>query len=234
MKLFIITGTSGGLGLELSKIALSQGNLVIGISRRSVLKDENFIPLKHDLSKIQGLNKKLDLILEKLSLKGLKSVHLINNAAGIEPIAPVGKFDSEGIAHHVALNLTAPVELTNYVVNRFKKKVFITNIISGAAVKAINGWSLYCSTKSGLKMFTDCLVEEGVGAISFSPGIMDTPMQATIRKQKISNFKRVKEFKEYKDKSLLLPADEVANRLFGLTAKPDLLTKVHYSINELL
>lgn len=233
MNIYIITGASGGLGLELSKTALSQGDLVIGISRRSVLKHENFISVKHDLKK-SGLQKKLERVLEGLSLPRIKKVYLINNAAGIEPIAPVGKFESQGIADHITLNLSAPVELTNYIVARFKKKAFITNVISGAAVKPINGWSLYCSTKSGLRMFTDCLVEEGVGAISFSPGIMDTPMQATIRKQKISNFKRVKEFQEYKDKSLLLPADEVANRLFGLLQKTDQISRVHYTVNELL
>ncbi|MCM2348694.1 MAG: SDR family NAD(P)-dependent oxidoreductase [Bacteriovoracaceae bacterium] len=232
MKLFIITGASGGLGLALSELALSQGDLVIGLSRRSVLKHENFYPLKHDLSRSIGLEKKLDQLLEKLNLRRVKSVHLINNAAGIEPVGLVGKLSTEGIQHQLALNLTAPMMLANYVIKRFKSKAFITNIISGAAVKPISGWSLYCSTKSGLRMFTECLTSEGVKAISFSPGIMDTSMQATIRKQKPKDFDRVNEFKEYKDKDMLLSADEVATLLMSLLNAPDSIKKVHYSVND--
>lgn len=232
MKLFIITGASGGLGLALAKLALSQGHFVIGISRRSVLKDEKFFSLKHDLSKPSGLEKKLTRILEKMSLRGVKSVHLINNAAGIEPVSLVGNFSHEGIENHVTLNLTAPISLTNSVLQIFKKKVIVTNIVSGAAVKAISGWSLYCSAKSGLRMFTECLVGEGVKALSFSPGIMDTSMQATIRKQSAKDFGRVKEFKEYKDKNQLLSADEVASFLIDLLAR-EKFEKIHYSVGEL-
>lgn len=232
MKLFIITGASSGLGLALSQLALSQGDLVIGLSRRSVLKHQNFYPLKHDLSKFSGLEKKLDQLLGNLNLRRVKSVYLINNAAGIEPVGLVGKLPTEGIQQQLALNLTAPLMLTNYVIQKFKSKAFITNIISGAAVKPISGWSLYCSTKSGLRMFTECLSGEGVKAISFSPGIMDTSMQATIRKQKTKDFNRVNEFKEYKDKDMLLPADEVATILMSLLNAPDSIKKVHYSVND--
>lgn len=234
MRLFIITGSSGGLGLALTNHALSNNDFVIGISRRSVLKHEHFISLKHDLSKPHGVEKKLEKIFETLPLKKFKKIILINNAAGIEPIAPVGKLPDEGIHHHLTLNLEAPIILANYLLTKFRKKLFIANIISGAAHRPISGWSLYCSTKSGLKMFTECLVEEGTPALSFSPGIMDTSMQATIRKQKITNFKRIKDFKAYKSKNLLLPADEVASRLFDLLKKPDRLSRVHYTINELL
>lgn len=233
MKLLIITGASGGLGMELTKLALAQGHTVIGVSRRSTLKHENFYSLKHDLSRPKGVEAKLERVMEKMNFRKIKSVHLINNAAGIEPVGPVGKLLHEGIEEHLTLNLTTPITLTNYLLKRFKAKFSVTNIVSGAALRPIAGWSLYCSTKSGLRMFTECLVEEGVKAISFSPGIMDTPMQATIRKQKVKDFGRVEEFKEYKNKNMLLPADEVAMRLMNLLDKPDCFNKTHYSVNEL-
>lgn len=233
MKLYIISGASSGLGLALTQLALSEGNLVIGISRRAVLKHENFYSLKHDLSKPSGIEKKLDRILERINLRKVKSVHLINNAATIEPVSPVGKFSSEGIQKHLDLNLTAPLVLSNYVIQAFKRKASITNIVSGAALRPIGGWSLYCSTKSGLRMFSECLAGEGVKAISFSPGVMDTSMQATIRKQKIKDFGEVKKFQQYKQKNILLPAEEVAALLLGLLNNPDCFNRVHYSVNEL-
>lgn len=232
MKLYIITGASGGLGLSLSKLALSQGDMVIGVSRRSVLKHEHFFPLKHDLSKAEGLGKKLERLWERINLRKIKSVYLINNAAGIEPVSLVGKLPNEGICQQLALNLTASISLTNYLLQKFKKKLVVTNIISGAATRAISGWSLYCSSKSGLRMFTECLALEGVRAISFSPGIMDTGMQATLRKQNAKDFQRVKDFKDYKDKNLLLSADEVATLLIGLLDRGD-FTRTHYTVGEL-
>lgn len=233
MKLLIITGASGGLGFELTRQALDNGDLVIGISRRSTLKHPNLYSIKHDLTSHKGLEKKLDAVLEKLNLKKVKSIHLINNAAGIEPVALVGNL-KEGIEEQLTLNLLVPVILSNYVIQRFKKKAIITNVSSGAGVKPISGWSLYCSTKSGLRMFSDCLALEGVKSISFSPGIMDTNMQATLRKQKAKDFSRLQEFKEFKAKNELLPADKVAGALMKLLSNPDSIDKVHYNVYDLL
>lgn len=233
MKLFIITGASSGLGLELAVSALAQNDVVIGISRRSSVKHPDFYHLKHDLTSYKGLEVKLEKIFGKLNLKKLKSIHLINNAAAIEPVALVGNM-KEGIREQLSLNLTTPIALSNFVVNRFKKKAVITNINSGAGVKPISGWSLYCSSKSGLRMFSDCLAMEGVKSISFSPGIMDTAMQATLRKQKAGDFSRLKEFKEYKAKNQLLSADKVAGALMKLLSNPDAIDKVHYNVYDLL
>lgn len=206
---------------------------MIGISRRSTLKHPNLYHLKHDLTSHKGLESKLDALFEKMNLKKVKSIHLINNAAGIEPVALVGNM-KEGISEQLALNLTSPIVLSNFIVNRFKKKAVITNISSGAGVKPISGWSLYCSSKSGLRMFSDCLAMEGVKSISFSPGIMDTNMQATLRKQKAKDFSRLKEFKDYKAKNELLSADTVAGVLMKLLNNPDTIDKVHYNVYDLL
>lgn len=233
MKLFIITGASGGLGLELTKAALNNDDLVIGISRRSSYKHPNLYHLKHDLTSHKGLESKLDTLLGKLNLKKVKSIHLINNAAGIEPISLIGNM-KEGISEQLSLNLITPIVLTNFVISRFKKKAVITNINSGAGVKPISGWSLYCSGKSGLRMFSDCLALEGVKSISFSPGIMDTNMQATLRKQKAKNFSRLREFKDFKAKNELLPADRVAGVLIELLDNSDSFNKVHYNVYDLL
>lgn len=233
MNLFLITGASGGLGQKIAGKALAQNDIVIGISRRSTIKHPNFYQLKHDLTSHKNLEKKLDKLLEKLNIKSLKSVFLINNAAGIEPVALVGNL-KDGISDQLTLNFITPVILSNYVVSRFKKKAVITNITSGAAMKAISGWSLYCSSKSGLRMFSECLAFEGVKSISFSPGIMDTEMQATLRKQKAKDFSRLREFKEYKAKNELLPPDKVAGVLMKLLSKPDTIDKVHYNVVDLL
>lgn len=242
MQLFIITGASRGLGLALTELALKEKHLVISLSRTNKLSHPSHFHLSHNLATLKGLESKLTKIMAKIDVKKLKSIHLINNAAAIEPIGEIQDFDPSEIEKHIALNLTTPIVLSRWLMNTFKKKtcpITITNISSGAALHSIINWSLYCSTKSGLKMFTDCLNEDYKAikhfrALSFAPGVMDTQMQETIRKQKSSNFKNVEKFKELKRKKQLLSPDKVALGLFGLLQSPEKINQSFYDIREML
>lgn len=242
MKLFIITGASKGLGLALSELALNSEHLVISISRTKTLTQANHFHLSHDLSKPKGLETKLDKVLSKIDLKKIKAINLVNNAAVIEPIGEVQNFKQEDIEKHLKVNLLTPILLTSWLMKTFNKTkapITIANISSGAAFHPIVNWSLYCSTKSGLKMFTDCLLEDyksrkNFRAFSFSPGVMDTDMQATIRKQTKSSFKNIDKFKELKQKKLLLSPDIVAKGLYQLLDNPESINQLHYDIREIL
>jgi len=242
MQLFIITGTTRGLGHSLTEEALKQGHYVISLSRESTFKSSSFINIKHDLTNIKGLDKKFATALKKVDLKKIKSIHLINNAAVIGPIESAEHFTLDQINSHIQVNVITPMYLTSLVLNTFKKKKCFqtfTNISSGAAIKTIPAWSLYCSGKAGLRMFTDCLAEDYKKAdnlrfLDFSPGVMDTNMQATIRKQKSKTFDRLDDFKQLKEKNLLLPADKVAMVLMGILSVPENISKSHYDVKNLL
>jgi len=111
----------------------------------------------------------------------------------------------------------------------------IANISSGAALRPIDGWSMYCTSKSGLKMFSDCLSGEKneVKTLNFNPGVMDTNMQSTIREQEEGNFSRVSEFRELKEKNRLAPTDKVAMCLIKLLREHDLIQKNWYDVKDL-
>ena len=88
------------------------------------------------------------------------------------------------------------------------------NISSGAAVKGYPGWGAYCSSKAAVDRLTECaLAEESqqdndddddnnsklcFRAYSIAPGVIDTDMQATIRKTNKSDFPMVDKFLEIK------------------------------------
>lgn len=241
MQLYIITGTTRGLGHSLATEALKQGDFVISLSRESTFKSPTFINIKHDLTNIKGLDKKFVTALKKIDLKKIKSIHLINNAAVIGPIESAEHFSLEQIDTHMQVNLIAPMYLTSLVLNTFKKKKCFqtfTNISSGAAIKTIPAWSLYCSGKAALRMFTECLADDYKKAnnlrfLDFSPGVMDTKMQATIRKQRSKTFSRLEDFKQLKEKNLLLSADEVATALMKILSDPKAISKTHYDVKDL-
>jgi NAD(P)-dependent dehydrogenase (short-subunit alcohol dehydrogenase family) len=88
----------------------------------------------------------------------------------------------------------------------------ILNISSGAANTAIDGWSVYCSTKAALDMFSKVIAEEksGVKVLSIAPGKVDTEMQSKIRKSNEKDFKKLADFVEFKNKGELTSSKNVA------------------------
>jgi benzil reductase ((S)-benzoin forming) len=110
---------------------------------------------------------------------------LVHNAGTVEPIAPVGVLPPDAVTAAVAVNLTAPILLTNAFLaarpaGATTRVLFIS---SGAAHRLIEGWSVYSATKRGAEMFFDAVAVEQPDAyvVSVNPGVMDTGMQATLR-----------------------------------------------------
>ena len=241
MKLFIITGASKGLGASLLQLALNDEHTVISLSRTKSISHPRHLHITQDLAKSKTIRSKLDKAFAKIDMNKIKEVYLINNAAVIEPIGNVNNFSVDDMEIHLKVNLLTPMVLCGHIMDKFKNKkspITIINIISGAAHRPIINWSQYCSTKSGLKMFTDCLnldyeKRKSFKAITFSPGVMDTSMQATIRNQSKRNFKNIDRFKELKQKNELLSPDKVAERLYSLIKVQKNIKENHYDIRDL-
>jgi benzil reductase ((S)-benzoin forming) len=240
-KLAIITGTSRGLGLNLANDLLGAGFAVVGIARSNSIKHPQFHFLKLDLSSTKDFSKPLEKFLskKKISIKN-ESVVLINNAATVLPVNYFHKVKKDEIDLSYFLNLRAPLLMSHFVMNRFLAKtnqIIICNISSGAAVHALENWSMYCTMKSGLKMFTDCLNVDYASsgklkAFSFYPGVMDTKMQQTIRRQPAKNFKNLDTFKNLKEKNALLDPKFVSQAILSLVIQPENIQSSEYDIKD--
>jgi benzil reductase ((S)-benzoin forming) len=132
--------------------------------------------------------------------------------------------------------------ITNVFLNKteyVEAEKCIVNVSSGAANRAISGWSSYCSTKAGLDMFTKTVGLEQqqkqfpTTVISFSPGIMDTTMQTTIRSKTEKEFESVQTFQAYKEEGMLRTPTFVAEALLKFL-KEDLINGEIYDIKQLL
>lgn len=240
-NLAIVTGTSRGLGLYLAQELLAAGYTVIGIARNNSIRHAKFHFLKLDLSIGKDVAKRLEKFCEsKKILSKNDHVVIINNAATVLPVNYFHKIKIDEVDLSYFLNLQAPIQLSYFGMNRFFTKAnhfTICNISSGAAIHALENWSMYCTMKSGLKMFTDCLnvdyqETKKFRAFSFYPGVMDTEMQATIRKQPMKNFKNLNRFKDMKNKNELLDPHFVSKAIFSLIMKPELIKKSDYDIKE--
>ena len=105
-NLFIIFGTTRGLGSAVAKLLSShKDNLIIAVNRKIYSDNtENIIQVKTDLSK---QIKKTDLGRIFNSLSGnisYKKIYLINNASTIDPIGFIGSVDNESLIKSININ----------------------------------------------------------------------------------------------------------------------------------
>lgn len=222
MDVFIVTGSTNGIGLELVKQLLASKKMVVGIARgKAVINHTNYEHILLDLAQTEKLEEVMTNIVKQVIDKAT-SLTLINNAGTIEPIGTAGDIDSRTVAKSIAVNLTAPMILTGTFIKATQHKEIpkrVLQISSGAGRKGYEGWSSYCAGKAGLDRFTEAVqLEEsrktnGVRLVSIAPGIIDTNMQGKIREASESEFALVNKFKDYKMTGQLSSAEAVAAKL---------------------
>lgn len=231
MNVYIITGASKGIGFELAKQLGSEGHFVIGIAR-TISKLDGVKFIRADLSETEKLEALMDEIITVFPREAV-SFTLINNAGMVDPIGLIGAINAEDITRAVALNLTAPIILSNTFIGalkNFKGVKRIVNISSGAGRNAYEGWGAYCTTKAGLDHFSRVVaLEQGsaehpVDIVSIAPGIIDTGMQETIRGSREEAFPLLDRFIDYKEKGLLSSAEQTASQLIAFMENEDFKT----------
>jgi NAD(P)-dependent dehydrogenase (short-subunit alcohol dehydrogenase family) len=110
------------------------------------------------------------------------------HAAGIVELGRVGDLPVSAWESQLAVNLTAPAELTRLLLPRVRaargQVVFVN---SGAGLTAHPQWAAYAASKHGLKALADALrgeeAEHGVRVTTVYPGRTATPMQAEVHAQ---------------------------------------------------
>ncbi|MDH3314762.1 MAG: SDR family NAD(P)-dependent oxidoreductase [Gammaproteobacteria bacterium] len=191
-KTMIITGASRGIGAAIAREAWARGfNLVLnarsGNALNSLAKSldvsaKRVAAVAGDVSEKEVCNRIVDTALERFGGVDV----LVNNAGILEPVGPLHAVDANEWVQNLMVNVAGPVLLTRCaLVSLRQRHGCVINISSGAAVKAVRGWSAYCTSKAALNHFNRMLCAEypEIVAIAVSPGMTATDMQATIREQ---------------------------------------------------
>lgn len=214
-KIFLITGTTSGLGEAMADIILNKSNYkLLSLSRRSLARHESAAAYQYlffDLA-MGSLDGVFPALQE--AVQG-KEVILIHNASTIEPIGNIGTLAQGEINRHIATNLTSPILLCNELLQQCPEQQFtMLNISSGAAKRPIEGWAMYCATKAAMAMFFDNIHEEHPNwkVVNVNPGVIDTKMQSTIRN---SQFASVERFRTLKESGQLKSPEDVAHNILA-------------------
>lgn len=231
MKYTLITGTTKGLGLALVKACLGNGDRVLSVSRResdelkkiAQIEHDRFKHFEYDLEDTIGIGRLIDTLFQSITLSDAERVTLISNAGDIEPIAPFYMAEDLEVLESLSLNLIAPMILSRHFGRHTKalgNKAQIFFVSSGAGRNPVYGWNSYCAAKAGVDMMARVIAneegEDGIQAIAFGPGVMDTGMQATIRNASIHNFRDLEKFKKFKTDQILRKPDDVAKIIVKL------------------
>ena len=235
MDLYVITGTTKGLGEALARrVAQRKDTRLYAISRAASGPIPGGECIRADLADGASLEHACDVLEGRLAGIAFDKAVLVNNAGVVSPVGPVDEIDPEALAANLAVNLVAPMRL----MRRFLRATAlarlrrIINISSGAGRRPIFGWGAYCAAKAGLDMASRVVALEAqqrglaVEVVSLAPGVIDTPMQAVVRGASPEAFADVERFRAMKAEGALRPPDEVAADILRLEAEGKLAGEV--------
>jgi len=240
-NLYIITGSSKGIGDALVRQLLrDRSNEIIGISRTVEKRnDPHFKHIRIDLGNIENLIESTD---EIFPYKEYQKIVLINNAGWIGQIDHLGNLDDKNIQKIFEVNTIAPAILMNAFVKKYlalnQSDRIVVNISSGAARKALDGWSCYSSTKAALNMMTEAAQVEaeinktGIRLFAVAPGVVDTRMQSDIRSANERSFSSLKKFKDLKENNDLLSPESAADKILYLIQNTNKFSGVLQDIRQ--
>lgn len=241
--IFLITGTTRGLGRALVEEALQQpGSFVISLSRAAPFSQNNHQSIQIDLNRLHQIGpafKCIDIKPDRTTM--LMHSVLINNAGVLDPIGPIVDCNADQLAQHIQTNLTAPLLLSRYFFHFSRSlpgRKWIINLTSGASQSPYHGWSAYCASKAGLDMATRTMamefsrIDPDFSVCAIAPGTLDTRMQEKIRRCSRQQFEQVDKFVQLKKTGALTPPAQAASTIIRLLLEGKLENGGRYDLRK--
>ena len=177
-KCILVTGSSSGIGYEITSKLLDLGAKVIGIARnhdKSNLENKNYTTYNCDVS----VHEKLEILMKQI-LKNHPQINCLISNAGYGNFGPLENFSTLQINNFLSTNLTSHLIITKLLLPHFKRNKMGDIIFIGSEsglLGAKNG-SLYCTAKFGLRGFKESLSKDvskkNIRVSMINPGMVRT------------------------------------------------------------
>lgn len=192
-KVVFVTGGTSGIGLALAKAFVREGAslAVCARSRPALDRFQNEFPqalaIEADVTSSSAQRSMLDAIDQRFRRLDI----LVNNAGRlIERDFAGGNAAPETLVDEIALNLTAPIQLSAAALARWSSLQAIVFVSSGYALVSPRRAPTYGAAKAGLHGFADGLrrqlARRGTHVLEVLPPVVDTPATAHSTATKVS------------------------------------------------
>ncbi|KAJ1372705.1 hypothetical protein KIN20_034929 [Parelaphostrongylus tenuis] len=180
-KKALVTGASQGIGYGIALALAQAGAKVVVLARDRTKLDE--LSKKHTNISVVSC----DVTSCESSLAAHIAPHqpfdfLVNNA-GVAALEPFLNIAEEAITKQFDVNLKAPLVLTKIVATqmiRHSIRGAIVNVSSQASIRPLTNHTVYCASKAGLDMATQCMAKElgqyGIRVNCVNPTVVMTEM----------------------------------------------------------
>ncbi len=176
----VVTGTSTGIGLAITKELITKGYRVIGSSRTGKSPDFNHEHLSMvalDVSDPRSIDQ------AQAQIRALtSSISMLINNAGIGPDLGKSEPDLESFEKTMKVNAQGPVFFSEAMIPMIRKNGILVNISSkmGSVTACDRHHSLaYCMSKTALNMYSKQLANRLQGIVrvaNLHPGWVQTPI----------------------------------------------------------
>jgi NAD(P)-dependent dehydrogenase (short-subunit alcohol dehydrogenase family) len=188
-RVWIVTGASKGLGLNLTNLLLSSGHRVVATSRNTAALEqgitedrENLYPLVMDVTSDQDVKKAIDLAIAHFG-----RIDVVVNNAGYSLVGSMEEMTDEEFRSTMDVNLFGTVNVIRNVMPYLRKQAsgHIINISSNAGYVGFANAASYSAAKFGVIGLTEALAQEvapfGVKATVVAPGQFRTEFMNSIQ-----------------------------------------------------
>ena len=236
--LYLLTGASRGMGAAIAARLLQPENTLLCISRRpdpalSAQAEASGVRCDQwalDLADAPAAASRIEAWLGSFEPGSVASATLINNAALLPRIGPLGDAIAAELAAALRVGLEAPLLLTAAFLRTTRDWAVakrVLNISSGLGRRPMAAQAPYCGAKAGLDHFSRCVALEEAGRphgariVSLAPGVIDTDMQVQLRSADPQGFPDRGNFIGLKEQGQLATADAAAAKVLAFLQRPD-------------
>jgi NAD(P)-dependent dehydrogenase (short-subunit alcohol dehydrogenase family) len=184
LRQFVITGVSRGLGRALTEELIRRGHVVHGCARSADRVDElrRTFPKPHSFEVVDvASDDQVRRWAERVLAADVVPDLLINNAAIINPSAPLVEVSAADFSAVVDVNVKGTVNVIRHFLPAMiaRGQGVVVNLSSGWGRSTSPEVAPYCATKWAIEGLTQALAQElppGLAAVALNPGIIDTEM----------------------------------------------------------